>query len=149
MAGGVAEARSLDGLVLESSVTTAEAWTAHLRAKQSWWIRALVWKVKLDASLAGLGNAGVAGALDEPVLFVVGAEDDVTPARFSRELYASAPPPEGDRRLVVVPGRGHMDAAESPEFQAEVGQLLARVVGDSVERKRAGSMDAVPHPAAR
>lgn len=127
MAGGVADARSLDGLVLESSVTTAEAWTAHLRAKQSWWIRALVWKVKPDASLAGLGNAGVAGALDEPVLFVVGAEDDVTPARFSRELYAAAPLPEGDRRLVVVPGRGHMDAAESPEFRAAAGDLLARV----------------------
>ena len=127
MAGGVADVRSLDGLILESSVTTAEAWTAHLRSQQSWWVRALVWKVKPDVGLAGLGNAGPAATLDEAVLFVVGADDDVTPARFSRELYASAPLTEGDRRLLVVPGRGHMDAAESPEFRAAAEQLLVHV----------------------
>lgn len=130
MAGGVAEARRLDGLILESSVTTAEAWTAHLRSRQSWWIRALVWKVKPDAGLANLGNAGAAAALDEPVLFVVGADDDVTPPRFSRELYASVPLSEESRRLLVVPDRGHMDAANSPEFQAAAGELLAQVTTD-------------------
>lgn len=127
MAGGVADARRLDGLILESSVTTAEAWTMHLRSRQSWWVRALVWKVKPGPGLAALGNADPVAALDEPVLFVVGADDDVTPPSFSRELYASAPLPDGRRRLLVVPGRGHMNAADSPEFRAMAEQLLAQV----------------------
>ena len=123
MAGGVADRRTLDGLVLESTVTTAEAWTAYLRSQQSWWIRAVVWRVKPGGTLRGLGNAGPVSRLDEPVLFVVGEDDDVTPPMFSRELYEAAGQADG-RRLLVVSGRGHMNAADSPEFRAAVADLL-------------------------
>ena len=124
MAGRLADRRTLDALVLESTVTTAEAWTAYLRSQQSWWIRALVWRVKPGETLRGLGNAGPVSRLDEPVLLVVGEDDDVTPPMFSRELYETAPVPVDDRQLLVVSGRDHMNAADSPEFRAAVADLL-------------------------
>lgn len=124
MAGAVADRRTLDGLVLESTVTTAEAWTAHLRSQQPWWIRAVVWKVRPGETLRGLGNAGPVSRLDEPVLFVVGEDDDVTPPRFSRELHKTVPLAPGRVQLLVVSGRGHADATDSPEFKAAVAALL-------------------------
>ena len=127
MAGALADGRTLDGLVLESTVTTAEAWTAFLRSQQRWWIRAVVWRVRPGETLRGLGNAGPVSRLDEPVLFVVGEDDDVTPPEFSRELFEAAPGPEEDRRLVVVAGRDHMNAADSPEFRAAMAAMLERL----------------------
>jgi len=124
MAGRLAEQRTLDGLVLESTVTTAEAWTAHLRSQQRWWIRALVWKVTPAENLRGLGNAGPVSGLDRPVLLVVGEDDEVTPPRFSRELYEAAPVPDDRKQLLVVPGRGHADAADSADFKTAVAGLL-------------------------
>lgn len=132
MAGGLADRRTLDALVLESTVTTAEAWTAYLRSQQSWWIRAVVWRVRPGETLRGLGNSGPVSRLDEPVLFIVGEDDDVTPPMFSRELYEMASVPAGDRRLLVVPGRDHTNAADSPDFKAAITAVLGRIEGASI-----------------
>ncbi len=126
MAGALADQRALDGLVLESSVTTAEAWTAHLRSQQRWWIRAVVWRVRPGETLRGLGNAGPVSRLDEPVIFLVGEEDDVTPPVFSRELFEAAAVPAEGKQLVVVPGAGHSNAADSLQFRAAIAGLLER-----------------------
>src|SRR5690606_30561650 len=105
MAGHVAAERKVDGVILESSVTTTEDWTAHLRSQQSWWLRMLVWRVEPDEALSRMGNQAAVARLDEPVLFVVGADDDITPPRFSRSLFETAPLPQGRKQLLVVPGR--------------------------------------------
>ena len=128
MAGYVASHRRLAGLVLESSVTTTEDWTAHLRSKQSPWIRLLVRRVKPEGSLAGKGNSGVAATLDEPVLLVVGANDDVTPPRFSQELYDAASLPPGRKHLLIVPDKSHMDAWDSSGFRTALSAFVAQVV---------------------
>lgn len=133
MAGHVAANRRLAGLILESSVTSAEAWTAHLRSKQSVWIRLLVRRVVPEGGLAGKGNRDVVPTLDEPVLFVVGTEDDVTPPRFSQALFDATPLPDGCKRLLVVPGRNHMNAADSPEFRATLSAFVAQVAGPQAE----------------
>src|SRR5690554_128268 len=143
MAGAVADRRTLDGLVLESTVTTAEAWTAHLRSQQPWWIRAVVWRVRPGETLRGLGNAGPVSRLDEPVLFVVGEDDDVTPPKFSRELHEAVPVPPDRRQLLVASGRGHADATDTPEFRTAVAVLLERSTAANEVAEEAASPVAV------
>lgn len=127
MAGHVAAERKLSGLVLESSVTSTEDWTRHLRSKQSLWIRLLVWRVVPSGRLAGRGNLVMASGIDEPVLFLVGDEDDVTPPQFTQALFEAAPIPPGDKELLVAPGRNHMNAAESPEYRRAFTTFVTRV----------------------
>lgn len=128
MAGGIARQRRLDGLVLEGSVTTTEDWMAALRSKQNPMIRAVVWKVAPDDALAGKGNRDVVAGLDEPVLFVVGANDDVAPPRLSQALFDATPLPADRKQLLIVPGHGHMDATASPEFRAAFAVLVGEAV---------------------
>jgi fermentation-respiration switch protein FrsA (DUF1100 family) len=139
MAGHVASNRRLAGVILESSVTSTEEWTAHLRSKQSAWIRLLVRKVVPDDKLAGKGNYGIVSGLDEPVLFVVGENDDVAPPRFSKALFNATPLLEGEKRLLIVPGRNHMNASKSPEFREEFSAFVMRI---APTEKRAESRQA-------
>ena len=132
LAGHVAAAHRLDGLVLESSVTTIEDWGGHFQSMQPWWMRFAVRRVEPAPALRGRGNAGLMERLDEPVLFLVGDEDALTPARFTRALYAGARLPERCKRLVVVPGKGHDGATQSREFREAMGWLLSlRPPGDA------------------
>ncbi|MCD9030569.1 alpha/beta hydrolase [Luteimonas sp. Y-2-2-4F] len=125
MAGHVAAGRRLDGLVLEGSVTTAEEWAAHLRSRQPLWARMLVRRVVPEGALAGKGNLGVVAVLDEPVLIVAGADDAVAPPRFAQALFDAASPPAGRKRLLIVPGRDHMSAADSPDFRRAMAAFVA------------------------
>jgi pimeloyl-ACP methyl ester carboxylesterase len=124
MAGRVAAVEHLDGLVLEATAPTAEAWASQLRSIQKPWVRAIVWRVKPTGALAGRGTAAIAAGLDEPVMFVVGADDAITPPRFARELFDSTPAPAGRKQLVVVPDATHLQAAESAQFRAAFARLL-------------------------
>ncbi|MGO1068368.1 alpha/beta hydrolase [Lysobacter sp. CA199] len=128
MAGRVASERTLDGLILESSVTTSEEWAAHLRSRQKLWARVLVRRVAPEGALAGKGNGPVAAKLDEPVLLVVGENDTTTPPRFARALFEAAPLPEGRKRLLIVPGRDHLSASDSAEFRAALAAFVAEQV---------------------
>ena len=120
--------RRLDGVVLESSATTTEAWVAYQRSLRPFWQRLLVRKVEVDGPLAGRGNLAVARGLDEPVLYVVGAEDRTTPPAFSREMYEATPLPVDRRQLLVVPERGHNDATRSDAFRQAMSAFIARIV---------------------
>ena len=137
MAGHVAGAERLDGLVLEATAPSAEAWAAQLRTLQKPWVRALVWRVKPTGALAGRGNGRVAAQLDEPVVYLVGADDTITPPRFARELFDATPLPDGEKQLVVVPGATHLRAAESADFRAAFLRLLDRARA-AHERRGAG-----------
>lgn len=127
MAGHVAAARRLDGLVLEGSVTTSEDWAAHLRSRQPLWARMLVRRVVPEGALAGKGNLGVVAALDEPVLVVAGADDAVAPPRFAQALFDAASPPAGRKRLLIVRGRDHTNAADSPDFRRAMADFVAEI----------------------
>lgn len=125
LAGEVAATHRLDGLVLESSVTTVEDWARHFHSLQPWWVRLVVRRVEPAPTLAGRGNSALMAHLDEPVLFVVGDRDALTPARLTRQLHVQARLPAGCKRLVVVPGRGHDDATRSEEFREGARWLLS------------------------
>lgn len=105
MAGHVAAQRPTAGVVLESSATTAEAFA---RANIPTLARPFI-RLDISESLRGQGNLQQMSRLDEPLLLLVGSEDKVTPARFSRELFDASTLPAARKRLVVVPGAGHND----------------------------------------
>lgn len=128
MAGQVAAARRLDGLILESSVTSFDDWGAYMRSRQKLWARILVRRVAPAGALAGKGNRGVVAALDEPVLFVAGENDTATPPRFAEALYQATAQPENRKRLLIVPLRDHTNAADSPEFRRALAEFLAEQV---------------------
>ena len=57
-----------------------------------------------------------------PIMLVHGELDATIPPKASRRLFALL----GDRgRLVLLPGAGHQDIAEDPEFQSAMRELLA------------------------
>jgi len=128
MAGRVAATHRLDGVILESSVTRFEDWGAHMRSRQKRWARLLVRRVAPAGALVGQGNLAVVQALDEPVLFVAGENDLATPPRFAQALYEATPQPEGRKRLLIVPGRHHANATDSPEFRQALAAFLAEAV---------------------
>lgn len=139
LAGHVAATRTLDGLVLESSVTSTGDWVAHARRQQPWWQRILVRRVDIAPELAGRGNLEVARQLDEPVLFVVGELDPLTPPAFSGALYEAAPLAKEHKELLVVPGVAHNDATASPAFEDAMRDFVERVRGDWTDPERRGA----------
>ncbi|MEJ7746911.1 MAG: alpha/beta hydrolase, partial [Luteimonas sp.] len=108
MAGTVARQRTLDGLVLESSMTTGEAWGQMY--EDHWMVR----RVEVEGSLREAGNLPVMRTLDEPLLVLVGANDKATPPKYSRELFEAAAVPAARKRLVVMAGRGHNESPPIP-----------------------------------
>lgn len=121
MAGHVAAQRPTAGVVLESSATTAEAFA---RANIPGFARPFV-RLDIAESLRGQGNLQQMTRLAEPLLLLVGSEDEVTPASFSRELFQASTLPAGRRRLSVVPGAGHNDVLAHPAAVRAYGDFLA------------------------
>lgn len=111
---------------------SSEAWTASLRDKQKPWVRLLVRRVVPAGSLVGKGNGEVVTRLDELVLFVVGADNVVAPPRLSQALFDATTLPNSRKRLLVVPGKTHLDAADSPDFRAALSLFVEQVVSRSL-----------------
>lgn len=121
IAGGLAAQVSLDGLVLESSATSAEDWVQGF-VDHSPWVR----KGTVATSLQGKGNLPVMAGLDEPLLLVVGAGDTTTRPEMSRVLFEHAALPEERKELLVVDGAGHMDATLDPGYASAFRRLAER-----------------------
>lgn len=152
LAGGVAAQRRLDGLVLESSMTTAGDWATDMRARLGFWKRLAVRRFDIDPVLARANNLEVVRALDEPVLFVVGADDTATAPVFSQHLYDATPFAPPRKRLLVVAGRGHNDASRSPEFTAAMTAFVGQVAegrGAVADRASGAGQDLHHQPGAQ
>ena len=121
MAGEVARQRSLDGLVLESSATTAEDWVKGFVDANPFVRRGVV-----EGGLQGQGNLALMSVLDEPLLIVVGEHDRTTRPAMSQRLFEVARLPPTMKELLVVPDAGHNDASAHPSFAAAIVRLLAR-----------------------
>ena len=123
LAGHVAANRVTGGVVLQSSVTTAEEWTASL---PPWWMRPFV-RIRPSESLRGRGNLENVRHLDEPLLVLVGSEDQITPPRLSRRLYDVAALPPERKRLAILDGAGHNDLDRHERFREVYAAFLSLV----------------------
>lgn len=121
MAGEVARERQLDGLVLESSATTAEDWVQGFVDNSVFVRRGVV-----EGDLKGKGNLKVMHALDEPVLIVVGERDNTTRSSMSVALYSAARVPGELKELLIVPAAGHNNAILSREYHDAFKRLLSK-----------------------
>jgi fermentation-respiration switch protein FrsA (DUF1100 family) len=102
IAGHVAASRETAGVVLESSVTTTEEW-AKVRAGNA------PVRVTVSDAIKGQGNMRNIPAISEPLLILVGKQDEVTPPRLSEGLYTASHLPPSRKTLAIVDGAGHND----------------------------------------
>jgi fermentation-respiration switch protein FrsA (DUF1100 family) len=119
-AGHVAAHRQTAGVVLESTITSAEQWAAAMIGEGA----------TIDEALRGRGNLRYMPGIAEPLLLLVGADDRVTPASFSQALFDASPLPAGRKILAVIPGAGHNDALARPEALAAYRRFLAGTLGN-------------------
>lgn len=110
IAGHVSAHRQAAGVVLESSATTTQAFADR---QVPWYGRPFV-RVNVDTALRPQGNLPLMDEIDEPLLILVGEQDDDTPPAFSRELYEASTLPPDQRRLIIVPNAGHSDIFAQP-----------------------------------
>lgn len=129
IAGHVGAHRDTAGVVLESSVTTAEEWVAARVGAE----RARL--IGIEPALRGRGNSGNVKAIAEPLLLIVGANDEVTPSALTQALYAGSPLPETRRFLAIIPGAGHNDALMQPPALAAYGRFLDVALGRPRRRR--------------
>jgi pimeloyl-ACP methyl ester carboxylesterase len=123
IAGYVAANRPTAGVVLESSMTSADDWAAS----QVPWIARPFVSVRLDETLRGRGNLARMAAIDEPLLILAGEQDRSTPPRFSEALHRASPLGPGMKRLVIVPGAGHNNVLTHREAMAAYRTFLDRL----------------------
>lgn len=64
------------------------------------------------------------GELNVPVLVIVGAEDEITPVEGARGMAQTA-----GGTLEIIPGAGHMAAAEKPESVAAALRRYLEEIG--------------------
>lgn len=106
-----------DALVLEAPFDRA----ASVAAAIYWWlpVRRLI-RDRWD-SLARIGR------VRQPLLWLHGSDDAITPLALGRRLFEAAP---GPKRAVVVEGGGHVEFLEErPAVMAEVLAFVAAVAG--------------------
>ncbi len=58
----------------------------------------------------------------QPLLWLHGSDDPITPLRLGQRLFDAAP---GAKRALVVPGGGHVDFVERPAVMAAILEFLA------------------------
>jgi fermentation-respiration switch protein FrsA (DUF1100 family) len=124
IAGYVAAHRPAAGVVLESSVTTAEDWVKAATPSAA----RLFVKVRLADELRGRGNLANMALIEEPLLLLVGAKDGTTPPSLSQALYAASPLAPDRKTLTIVPKAGHTDSMERIEAIAAYRRFLDSIL---------------------
>jgi pimeloyl-ACP methyl ester carboxylesterase len=125
LATHVADERPVAGVVLENPATTVDDWVGHLIP---WYIR-LFLGVDVDPALRDEDNLRRVREIDEPLLVVGGAEDEVTDAAMARQLHEAAPADHKD--LVIVEDGTHNGLHERDTVQAAYERLLHRALRDA------------------
>lgn len=119
-AAHVAANRSTAGVILESPATNAQA---VVRGQVPLWARGVI-RVDLSESLKGQDNLVTVKFIDEKLLILVGAQDKLTPPRFSRELLKTSTLPASRKQLVIFKDADHTNVlAQATSIEAYRGFL--------------------------
>ncbi|MCK7595342.1 alpha/beta hydrolase [Pseudomarimonas salicorniae] len=121
----VALHRPVAGLVLEGSVSTAEAWADSLMP----WYAAPFVRVELADNLRGQGALYAVKRQPAPLLVIVGSRDKQTRPILSEQLFEAAQQAGRPAELLVVKGAGHgnamADAGTQARYKAWLQDLFA------------------------
>ncbi|MCL1088395.1 lysophospholipase [Shewanella profunda] len=110
IAGNLSNQRPLDGLVLEGSLTTVK----DMIDKQIPWYATPFIDFQLNDKLANINNLVCVANYTEPLLVIVGENDNTTPKALSEALFAQSK--STNKQLYIVPNKGHGNAMLSPDF---------------------------------
>jgi pimeloyl-ACP methyl ester carboxylesterase len=69
-------------------------------------------------------SLAVVGRLRQPLLWLHGSEDQITPVDLGEKLYAAVP---GPKQQMVIKGAGHCDFLDQPEVLRRLLAFLAQV----------------------
>jgi pimeloyl-ACP methyl ester carboxylesterase len=109
VAARLASMRTLDGLVLEGTGTTAQAYSDNLIP---WFAKPFV-TVNLDQELQSIDNRVSLKQFQAPLMIINGANDEQTPAATAKELYQALN--KSNKRFEEIREAGHMNAMSKPE----------------------------------
>jgi len=91
---------SIHGLVLEAAIFDVESLVKGMAPS---------WKtVEVAPELKGLGNEKYIANYQGPLLFIVGAEDTITPSISTQRLYDISP--SNKKNLLVIDGASHVNS---------------------------------------
>lgn len=117
VASHVATQRDIDGLVLDSAITTVPALVENMTPFFA--------SATVQPELAKINNMELLENYRGPLMLIVGDEDDITPVEFSQTLLDTAASEQ--KKLVVIPGREHAYGIKSDmaigEYRAFIESL--------------------------
>lgn len=111
MAGHIAQNRTLDGIVLETTATTIPE---IVEARTPWYARPFV-SFEIAPSLLPIDNARAVSQFKGPSLVITGAEDKITPSQLGEKVFMAIP--GAQKRHVYISGAGHSGNLSRKEVQ--------------------------------
>lgn len=133
MAARVGQKRRAAGVILQNPATTAEQWTDHLTP----WYLELFLTLEPSAPLREINNLKQVRDLDEPLLIIGGAQDNITDPAMARRLHEAAP--EGQTTLAVIDSVGHNIPHGNAAYEGVLGGFLEEVLPGAFAEKQRGN----------
>jgi len=101
MASYIASERVVDGLILDGAISTVPELVEYV--VPSW--SKLFSTVTVSPELAKINNIELIKKYNNPLLFLAGSDDTITPVKFSQELFDAAS--SQDKTLTIIPDIEH------------------------------------------
>ncbi|MFZ6819981.1 alpha/beta hydrolase [Undibacterium sp. Ji22W] len=108
VAARLASFRPLDGLVLEGTCTSADAYASNM---VPWFAKPFV-HINLDSEISAIDNRTALQNVDAPIFIINSDGDTQTPEASAYELFVSLKKP--NKRYEKSIGTGHMNAMSKP-----------------------------------
>ncbi len=122
IAADLANNRAVDGLVLEGSATTVNDW---LDASIPLFVKPFI-DIQLDSKLTKIDNIKLVEQYNNPLLIVIGEDDNQTPVNLSEKLYVASK--SEDKKLIIIPEKRHGNATDSEMFKAAFTDFYKRII---------------------
>lgn len=122
MAAHVGATRQAAGVILQNPATTAGDWADHLTP----WYLELFLALEPSAPLKAVSNLKQVRAVEEPLLVIGGAQDNITDPAMARRLHEAAP--EGRKHLAVIDSVGHNIPPDNAAYRRVLGGFLDEVL---------------------
>jgi uncharacterized protein len=125
VAAQIAGRRPVDGLVLEATAPSAEAWA---RSQIPWYAKALV-KPRIEPGLASIDALVSLRHFGGDVLVLTSPADQRVPAALSVRMVRELRRAGVHTELVLFDGTGHGSIPHAPEYGSVLTTFLTRVAG--------------------
>ncbi len=115
----IASQLELDALILDSTAPDMQSW---VDANVPLYAKAIV-NVEVDEKLKSVSNLGVISTIGCPILFIVGADDEITPPALMSKLESSAKNSKYTE-MVILEGVSHGESLDHSKFKTTIGTFI-------------------------